>query len=62
MTLSLFLTALALMLIFEGIGPFFFPKRWQNFMLKIANENANTVRQMGLALLVSGVILLIFNY
>ncbi|TRX57874.1 DUF2065 domain-containing protein [Thalassomonas sp. M1454] len=61
MTLSIVITALALMLIFEGIGPFFFPNRWQEFMSKLAKENPKVLRQMGGALLLIGFMLLFFN-
>ncbi|WP_371375924.1 DUF2065 domain-containing protein [Thalassotalea aquiviva] len=60
MTFSVLISALALMLIFEGIGPFFFPNRWRKFMLKIAQEQSTTIRQMGALLLGLGIILLIF--
>ncbi|WP_394172065.1 DUF2065 domain-containing protein [Thalassotalea litorea] len=54
MTLSTFLTALALMLILEGLGPFLFPKRWQSLMQKLASEDAKVIRQIGLVLIISG--------
>ena len=59
MDFTLMMSAFALMLIFEGIGPFLFPKRWRSFILKLAEEKPNTIRQIGLSLLVVGSILLI---
>lgn len=58
MTFSIVVTALAIMLIFEGLGPMFFPNRWQEFMGKLAKENPKMIRQMGGVLLLSGTILL----
>ncbi|TLU65843.1 DUF2065 domain-containing protein [Thalassotalea litorea] len=54
MTLSIFLLALALMLIFEGIGPLLYPNRWQSLMLKLAQEDVKVIRQIGLVLIIAG--------
>ncbi|TKB46700.1 DUF2065 domain-containing protein [Thalassotalea mangrovi] len=58
MTLSTLLIALALMLVLEGLGPFLFPKRWQALMQKLAQEDAQAIRQIGLALILCGIGLL----
>ena len=50
--------ALALMLIFEGIIPFLSPNRWRN-MLQVINEMPdNTIRKVGLLIMIIGVIAL----
>lgn len=61
MSLDLFLSAFALMLVFEGIGPLLFPNRWRSFILKLASEQPNNIRQIGLVLVIIGCILLFLN-
>ncbi|OUS27755.1 DUF2065 domain-containing protein [Thalassotalea sp. 42_200_T64] len=60
MSLETMLSAFALMLIMEGVGPLLFPNKWQNFMLKLAKEKPNTIRQIGGAIFIFGFILLFF--
>jgi len=52
------LTALGLVLIIEGFGPALFPNKWQNYLLKLAEQPAENIRNMGLLILVVGVIIL----
>ncbi|MBA6341445.1 DUF2065 domain-containing protein [Colwellia sp. MB02u-10] len=55
--LSTLLTALAIALIIEGVIPALFPNKWRAYVLKLANEPVNTIRQIGLFLLLIGIIL-----
>ncbi|KGK01062.1 DUF2065 domain-containing protein [Thalassotalea sp. ND16A] len=61
MSVEIMLSAFALMLIMEGVGPLLFPNKWQNFMLKLAKEKPNTIRQIGGVIFIFGFILLFFN-
>ena len=61
MTLEVILTAFALMLILEGLGPLLFPNRWRSFMLSLAKEKISSIRQIGVALVVIGSLLLLFQ-
>ncbi|MFT6902679.1 MAG: hypothetical protein ACJAXS_002897 [Colwellia sp.] len=56
--LSTLLMALAIALIIEGVIPALFPNKWRAYVLKIANEPVNTIRQIGLFLLLIGIMLL----
>jgi len=55
------ITAIALVFIIEGLMPVLFPNRWQNYLKKIANESASSIRLIGLFLLSLGVIILLLN-
>jgi uncharacterized protein YjeT (DUF2065 family) len=56
--LSTLLMALAIALIIEGVIPALFPNKWRAYVLKIANEPVNTIRQIGFFLLLIGIMLL----
>lgn len=51
-------SALALMLVFEGIMPFLNPRHFRRGLLLAANLNDTTLRGLGLASMVVGVIIL----
>jgi uncharacterized protein len=53
-----FFTALALMLVFEGIMPFLNPQHFRRAMLGAASLNDKTLRSLGLLAMVVGVIVL----
>ncbi|MFT5812431.1 MAG: hypothetical protein ACI9VT_000165 [Psychroserpens sp.] len=55
--LSMLLMALAIALIIEGLIPAFFPNKWRAYVLKLANEPVNNIRQIGFFLVLVGVIL-----
>lgn len=61
MTANLFITAFALLLIFEGIGPLLFPNKWRDLMLNLAKEKPVMIRKIGLILVLTGSILLFLN-
>lgn len=53
-----FLSALALMLVFEGIMPFLNPQHFRRGLLMAAGLNDATLRGLGLAGMVVGVVIL----
>jgi len=55
--LSTLLMALAIALIIEGLIPALFPNKWRAYVLKLANEPVNTIRQIGIFLLLIGLVL-----
>lgn len=50
--------AFALMLLFEGIIPFLFPRQWRNVFHRIAAFSDGQVRFFGLLLLIFGLVVL----
>ena len=52
------LTALALVLIIEGLLPFLSPKFWQKTMYDLSQVNPNTIRVGGVISMLVGAILL----
>jgi len=52
------LSALALVLVIEGIMPFISPKNWRNTMLQAAQLPDRSLRMIGMASMLLGVILL----
>lgn len=53
-----FLSALALVFVFEGMMPFAFPEKWKKFLLGISLQNEKVLRIAGLCSMLAGVILL----
>lgn len=51
------LAALALMLVFEGILPFVFPRVWRETLSKLAQLHDGQIRFLGLTLMLSGLLL-----
>ena len=51
-----FLAALALVLIFEGLIPFFSPQGYKNMVQQMATMPPQTLRYVGLALMILGVV------
>ena len=58
MILKYFLTALALMLVIEGIMPFLAPTRWRRMMARMSALHDRFVRIMGLFIMILGAILM----
>ncbi len=56
--LEIFLTAIALVLVLEGILPFAVPAFWRNLLLRMAERDERTIRKTGLITLVVGVVLM----
>ncbi|EGM68755.1 DUF2065 domain-containing protein [Shewanella sp. HN-41] len=62
MTFQLFMLAIALVLILEGIGPLLFPNKWRRYLNELSNQNQQVLRRIGGALVTAGaVILIIFS-
>lgn len=53
-----FLSALALVFVFEGLFPFSFPQRWKHLLQKIITREDKVVRIMGFFSMIVGVIFL----
>ena len=60
LTLQHFLSALALVFVFEGIFPFICPQCWRNAMQRMREMNDQSLRIVGLTSMVVGVLLLYF--
>ena len=52
------LLVIGMVLIIEGMMPLLFPKIWQDYIRKLAQEPASTVRQVGAVLFFIGILLL----
>jgi uncharacterized protein len=57
---EIFFSALALVLVFEGILPFLSPKRWRYFVATMASQHDKNLRIMGFIFMVVGVAMLFF--
>jgi uncharacterized protein YjeT (DUF2065 family) len=57
---TLFLTALALVLVFEGLLPFAAPGRYRKMVDELARLSDNSLRTVGLAIMLAGLLLLYF--
>lgn len=53
-----FLSALALVFIFEGIMPFLSPEKWKIFIARILTQDDKVLRLMGFISMIVGTILL----
>jgi uncharacterized protein YjeT (DUF2065 family) len=53
------LSAIALVLVFEGVLPFLSPRLWRDIMLRLVQRNDRQVRVMGLTSMVIGVAIMV---
>ena len=53
-----FLTAIALLLIFEGLMPFASPEKWKEMIRSIAEVEVSKIRLFGLMSMCAGLLLL----
>ncbi len=58
--LDYFFGAIALMFVFEGILPFLCPECWRQWMTRMMASSDQTMRVVGLGMMIFGVILLYF--
>jgi uncharacterized protein YjeT (DUF2065 family) len=58
---DLLLGALALMLVFEGLLPFFSPRRWRDIFLRATQMTDGQIRFIGLTSMMIGLFLLLLN-
>jgi len=56
--LDTLLMALAIALIIEGLIPAFFPNKWRNYVLKLAEESPASIRNIGISLIIFGAFIL----
>ncbi|MFV0596835.1 DUF2065 domain-containing protein [Shewanella sp.] len=59
MSLQLFMVAVALVLILEGVGPLLFPNKWRHYLNELSNQNQQVLRRIGGSLVTAGVVILI---
>jgi len=52
------LLAFGLVFIIEGFGPALFPNKWRKYLLKIAEQSAGDIRNIGIFVLILGVIII----
>lgn len=52
------LLAFGLVLIIEGFGPALFPNKWRSYLLKLADQSAGDIRNIGLFILTLGTIVI----
>ncbi len=55
--LSTLIMAVAIALIIEGLIPALFPNKWRAYVLKLANESVSAIRQVGIFLVLMGLVL-----
>ena len=55
--LNTLLMAIAIALIIEGLIPALFPNKWRAYVLKLANEPVKSIRQIGVLLVLIGLVL-----
>ncbi len=53
-----FLSAMALVFVFEGLMPFIFPEKWKALLRKIIEQDVRALRMVGFVSMLVGVILL----
>jgi uncharacterized protein YjeT (DUF2065 family) len=58
MSLQLIFTALAFALIIEGLVPALFPNKWRAYVLKLAEETPQSIRSIGLTIIIIGLVIL----
>ena len=54
MSIEVILLALALMLIFEGLGPALFPNQWQKYLQELSQLPKSQLRAIGIVLIILG--------
>lgn len=52
------LLAFGLVLIIEGVAPALFPNKWRAYLLKLAEQSITNIRNIGLFVLLLGVIVI----
>jgi len=60
MTLDTVLLALAMLLIFEGLGPALFPNKWKQYLAELSNQSSKNLRMIGITLILLGWLLFLF--
>ncbi|GAA6173796.1 DUF2065 domain-containing protein [Colwellia sp. KU-HH00111] len=52
------LLAFGLMLVIEGLAPALFPNKWRRYLLKMTEQPTQVIRNMGISILLLGVMVL----
>ena len=60
MILFIFITALGLLCVFEGVMPALAPKLWRKMMQELSNQSDRHLRIMGLVSMLTGLGLIFF--
>jgi len=60
MTLDDLWVALCLLLVIEGMMPFLYPEKWQNWLRQVVEEEPSVLRWVGFAMMISGSLLLVW--
>ncbi|MDR9766540.1 DUF2065 domain-containing protein [Shewanella baltica] len=59
MTFQVFMLAVALVLLLEGVGPLFFPNKWRRYLNELSHKNQQVIQRLGGALVTAGVVILV---
>ncbi|GCF89759.1 MULTISPECIES: DUF2065 domain-containing protein [Shewanella] len=57
MTFQIFMLAVALVLVLEGLGPLLFPNKWRRYLNELSHQNQQVIQRLGGALVTAGVVL-----
>ena len=60
MTLDDLWVALCLLLVIEGMMPFLYPEKWQNWLRQVVEVEPSVLRWVGFAMMISGSLLLVW--
>ena len=60
MTLDDLWVALCLLLVIEGMMPFLYPEKWQNWLRQVVEAKPSVLRWVGFAMMISGSLLLVW--
>jgi len=55
-------TAVALVLVIEGILPFLSPQKWRSMMQRVTHNNDHVIRMIGLTSMIVGAILMTLTH
>lgn len=59
MSLTVWVLAIAIVLVIEGVGPLLFPFRYQKYLAELTKVNPNVFQRIGGSLVTAGVVLLL---
>ena len=59
MTFQVFMLAVALVLLLEGVGPLLFPNKWRRCLNELSHQNQQVIQRLGGALVTAGVVILV---
>ncbi len=57
---QIYIVALGLVLVLEGLMPFISPGRYRRFLKKMFDQSESVIRKMGLAMLIAGLVVIVF--